>query len=167
MKPAQDLQSKWEACCSPDDFNRVKCKTPSSSLTELEVRSRCPTYYPQLIFYHSCTTNHLLPQFRALFNSHRQKDHMSKSWSPLRWAHEFWHWTVFSWVQPTRMESPVLTCSTCSVFSKPALGSGSVQGQSHHLPWWQASTRACRRCHHQGEVSSTWWHPAPCCNPWP
>lgn len=23
------------------------------------------------------------------------------------------------------------------------------------------------RCHHQERVSSTWWHPASCCNPWP
>lgn len=170
MKPAQDLQSKWETCCSPDDFNKVIHKTPSSSLAWLEFRSRCPTCCPQLVFYHSCTTNHLLPQFRARFSSCRQKEHhMSKPWSPFRWG----RWVLaLDCVQlsPTHKDGPS-TAHLFNLFNVPPPNTGQWEclRTVHTISPDDklAHRRVSPYCQHQGGAPSAWWHPAPCCNPWP
>lgn len=156
MKPVQDLQSKWETCCSPDDFNKLICKPPAWLSWKWEggvlhtARSLTSTTpAPPTTFF-------LISELPLALTD--KKNITCPSPGPYSdGTTEFWHWTGSSWVQPRRTESPLLIYWTCSVLSNPALGSGSAQGQSHHLPRWQASTRA--RGVTTKEESSA------CCNP--
>lgn len=140
IKSAQGLSSKSETCCSPDDCNKVICKTPSSSSAWLEIGSGCPTYRSQLVFYHSRTTTNphsSVQSTKAHFSCLRQKDHhLSKSWSPLRWGHQVLapDYVLLNSEYPQGWSPHYISGQGIPVFSPPTPGNRSAQAQLNHLP---------------------------------
>lgn len=100
-------------------------RLPPSGSAWLEVRSRCPTYHSQFVFYHSCTINNpsSVQSVKACFSSHRQKDQHTQVWPHADGAIKYWHWAVSSSVQvPTRMESLLLIWANHSSVQPPNTG---------------------------------------------
>lgn len=84
MKPAQDLQSKWETCCSPDDFNKLICKPAAwlswkSGTGVLHTAHSLTSTTPA-----PPTTSFLISKFSLVLTD--KKNIMSKSWFPFRWG---------------------------------------------------------------------------------